>query len=676
VSDKDNWDNPESEIPEDAVSPGTVLPKPARAVPREASRPVEIEPQVRPQDASVEDIRPDAPRTQPDASAPSVDVTDKVATPSSGMRAGPPLSVDPQERSADVAVVARPRLATRLLGLLVAAALGAGALLAYQLWGAKPEVETLAGCLDRTLAELEPKDDQKLRVVLVPLLNELETPQGPLINSALNEFQGDGDPFMQVQTVDCALAGNTDNVLNLASMVHQNSLEVTRRTGADVLVWGEVLPDDQRLDLRINYSTDSQATHFATEDMLMKTNFSVEEATVLSSRIWSVSRVLERMDADVIARGMTVARDALLPISENSQPGLSVLQLGSLYHSLGETEYVLGAESDGTEQLLSAIEHYGSAGILLDRYTFPDKWAQNQNDLGVALMTLGLKGNQDPEIRRAISAFQEAIIETPRSRNPVLWGQLQARLAEALKALGTREANNQMLAAAISAYRLALTVQDRGETPVQWATAQYNLGTALQGLGQRDGDPAILQDAISSYRAALEVRTAEAMPNEFAITQINLGSTLMTVGARNQDIDVVGEAVTAYRAAIGELDQQASAVEWATAQHSLGNALAFVAEQEEDSDKLEEALKAFTLALEAFDRDTDPTRWAVTQNNIGNVLHTLGDRRKDLDTIAAAIAAYEAAVSVLSETAPAYAERVVESLSRAQVLQQTITQNN
>jgi tetratricopeptide (TPR) repeat protein len=562
------------------------------------------------------------------------------------------------------------------LGWIAAAAFGAGALLAYQLWGPKPETETLAACLDRTVAGLAPKDDRSLRVVLAPLLNELENAQGSLVNSALNEFQGEGDPFMQVLTVDCALTGNSSNVLNLASMVHHNSLEMTRRTGADVLVWGEVLPDDQRVDLRINYSTDGQSTQFATDAMLMKIDFSAEEATVLASRIWSVSRALDRLDADVRSRGMTVARDALLPISENSQPGLSVLQLGSLYHTLGETEYVLGSEGEGTDQLLNAVEHFGSAGILLDRYAYPDVWAQNQNKLGVALMTLGVNGNQSTEIGRAISVFQEAIVETPRSRNPVLWGQLQTHLAEALNSLGTREANNQMLVNAISAYRQALTVQDRSETPVQWATAQYNLGTALQGLGQRDGDPEILQDAISAYRAALEVRTAETMPNEFALTQINLGSTLMTVGARNQDADVVGEAVTAYRAAISELDQQESTIEWATAQHSLGNALAFAAEQEEDTGKLEEALQAFTLALEAFDRDTDPTRWAVTQNNIGNVLHTLGDRRKDLDTIAAAIAAYEAAVSVLSETAPAYAERVVESLSRAQVLQQTIIQNN
>lgn len=654
MSDKKKWDNPVSEIPEDAVSPGAISPKPARA----GAKPVQIEPQ--------------EVRSQSNAPIPAVEATEGVDEQPAAAHVEPTFAVGTQDRAISVPVVARPSWGKRLLGFLLALALGAAGVLGYQYWGPKPEIESLAGCLDRTVPGLETANSQRLRVVLVPLLNDLEDPQGRRIQSALNDLQGSDGPLMQVQTVDCPLIGDTDTVLELASMVRENSLEIARKTNADVLIWGEVLRDDERLELRVNYPIDNVGTHFATDDVILKTDFGADQATVFAAKIWSVSKNIDRLDETVLTNGMTATRDALLPISQNSKPELSVRQLGSLYHELGVADFVLGVQSEASEQMESAIEHYRSADILLDRYVFPDDWAQNQNDLGIALTTLGMKDNRNQEIGQAVSAFQDAMVEISRSRNPIMWAQLQGRLAEALNALGTREANNQMLAASISAYQQALKVQSREDFPEQWASSQHNLGAALQGLGQRDGDPAILEDAVSAYRAALEVRTADKLPNDHAITQINLGSTLMTIGARVKNIEVIEQAVTAYRAAIDQLDQQESVIEWATAQHSLGNALAFIAEQEGNTDNLEEALTAFTLALDNFDRETDPTRWAVTQNNIGNVLHTLGERRKDPEAIAAAIAAYEAAVSVLSESAPAYAERVVESLSRAQVLQQTM----
>lgn len=664
MSDKEKWENleakwegPGSDIPEDAVSPGAILPKPARAEPK----PVEIE-QQEIRSPVVEPVQ--SPARTKDAEHPSTE------------NAQEPFAANAQAQSANSPAYSKPKFGRRLLGFCLTAALGAAAVLGYQYWGPKPEVESIAACLERTIPDLAAAVDQKPRVILMPLMNDLENVQGGLVKTAISEFHGSGGPLMQVQTVDCALVGDAGSVLELATKVRENSLEIARKSRADILIWGEVFPDDERIELRINYATDTERSRFATDDISLKTNFGENQAAVFAADIWSTSDPVDRLDEDIVAIGMTAAREALLPISENPKPGLSLQQLGSLYHALGEAEYVLSLQSEDSDQLERSIAHFRSAGELLERYTFPDKWAQTQNDLGIALTTLGMKDNRNKEIGLALSAFQDAIVETPRSRNPLMWAQLHSHLAEALNALGTRDSNNQMLTDSIAAYRRALTVQRRENYPVQWATLQHNLGAALQGLGQRDGNPAILQDAVAAYRAALEVRTTEKLPKDHAITQINLGSTLMTIGARSKETDSVGEAIAAFRAAIDQLDKEKSAIEWATAQHSLGNALALIGERDGNADNLEDALTAFSLALDSFDKETDPTRWAVTQNNIGNVLYTLGESKKDPEAIAAAIVAYEAAVSILSESAPAYAERVVESLSRAQVLQQTMAQSN
>lgn len=681
MSDKEKWENPASDIPEDAVSPGVILPKPARAnagapevrsseiraaevgVP-EAGVPEVGAPEVR---SLANDLLPTTGKNEGGARKPlTVDATETLET----------FAVDARDRLADTPIIAKPKLGRRILGFCVAAAIGAAAVLGYQFFGPKPEVESFAACVDRSVPNLQAVDGQKLNVILLPLINDAENIQSGLVQSALEGFEGAGGPLMQVQTVDCALVGNAGSMLELASVASENGIEIARRTGADVLIWGEMLPDDQRLELRVNYPVDSGRAHFATDQLALKTNFGADQKTVFAAKIWSASTVVDGLDADIMSNGMEAALEALLPISVNPKPDLSLQQLGNLYHALGDAEYVLGLQTEESDRLESAIDHYRSAAEMFERYRFPDDWARNQNDLGVALTTLGKKDNRNQEIGLAITALQDAIVEIPRSRAPLMWAQLQGHLAEALNALGTREANNQMLADSVSAYRLALTVHDRENYPIQWATTQHNLGAALQALGQRGGDAAILESAVVAYREALEVRTTENLPTDHAITQINLGSTLMSMGARAKNTELVEEAILAYRAAIEQLDKENSVIEWATAQHSLGNALALIAEQEENTENLDAALMAFSLALESFDRETDPTRWAVTQNNIGNVLHTMGDRRKDPEAIIAAIAAYEAAVSVLSETAPAYAERVVESLSQAQVLQQKIAQSN
>lgn len=633
MSDKKRPDYPADEVPEDAVSPGALSLGPASG--RRGQRVSRA--------------------TQPgtDQNAPHLN------------RTGDRFEQAPAGRRANWGV--------RILGFIVAAGLGAAGVLAFQQWWPRPAVETAQDCLDRTLPELGNADRERLQVILVPLFNDPANSQRALVRSALEDFQQTNAPLMQLQMLECGIAPEGNGVLRQLANTRALSRDILRRTGADVLVWGEVAADEQRLDLLTTYPVGIDRALYAIDEIALPTDFDADYAALLAAKVWLASDVTARLDTELIATGMQNTVDLLSPL-EDAATAWSPQQQGNLYNSLAGAGFLLGLQANDTQRMETALDHFRRAGERFGRYNSPDDWVRTRIDMGVALSTFGKLTNRLQEIDLAIDAFRAAISETPRSRDPEKWAMIQSNLGEALNALGARDGNMQLLADSVSAYREVLKEQDRARFPQQWAAVQHNLGAALQSLGQRDNDPAILKAAAQAYRAALEVRTAEDQPNAHAVTQINLGATLMALGTRLRSIETLQQAVAAFRAALGQLQRDTSPVEWGTAQHSLGNALVAIGEQEEGTENLNMALIAFRSALDEFDRAKDPTRWAVTQNNIGNVLHILGDREQDAEVLTEAVAAYEAALEILSESAPAYAESVVQSLARVQTLQQSISQ--
>tara|TARA_R110002096_G_scaffold147007_2_gene306250 strand:- start:18501 stop:20399 length:1899 start_codon:yes stop_codon:yes gene_type:complete len=630
VSDKKRTDYPEDGVPEDAVSPGALSPKPARwrpghAAPKEADR--------------------DAP---------------------SSARASDHIQPAPAKR--------RPNWGLRIIGFLVAAGLGAAGVLAYQQWGPKPVRETAQACLDRTLPDLIDTESRQLQVILAPLFNDVENSQRARISAALEDFQGTDEPLMQLQMLDCSIAPDGAGMLQQLAKTRALSRDILRTTGADVLVWGEVSPDAQRLDLLTTYPVGADRGLFDIDQISLPADFDADHAALLAAKVWLSSDVTAKLDTELIAAGMQNTVDRLSPLTENAAASWSEQQQGTLYHSVAGAGFLLGLQANDPQRMESALDNFRTASETFGRYNLSDDWVRVQNEMGVARSTFGKLTNRFQEIGLAIDAFKAAISETPRSRYPEKWSMIQSNLAEALNALGARESDSQLLADSVTAYREVLKEQSPERFPQQWSAVQHNLGAALQSLGQKDNDPAILKASTVAYQAALEVRTAEDQPKAHAVTQINLGATLMALGTRLRSVETLREAAAAFNAAISQLERDTSPVEWGTAQHSLGNALVAIGEQEEGTESLKLALIAFRSALDEFDRAKDPTRWAVTQNNLGNVLHMLGDREQDAAVLAEAVVAYEAALGVLSESAPAYAESVVQSLARVQALQQSLNQ--
>ncbi|MEZ2270515.1 MAG: CHAT domain-containing protein, partial [Microcoleus sp.] len=202
--------------------------------------------------------------------------------------------------------------------------------------------------------------------------------------------------------------------------------------------------------------------------------------------------------------------------------------------------------SNRAENIDSAIKCYQLALEVRTRENFPEKWAETQNNLGLAYSDK-ITSNRAENIDSAIKCYQLALVVYTREDFPEKWAMTQNNLAVAYnkKITGNRAEN---IDTAIKCYQLALAVYTREDFPEKWADTQNNLATAYWSkiTGNRAEN---IDSAVACFQLALEVRTRENFPEKWAMTQSNLGlaySDKITVN-RAENID---EAIRCFRLAL------------------------------------------------------------------------------------------------------------------------------
>ncbi|CAD0220085.1 MULTISPECIES: CHAT domain-containing protein [Planktothrix] len=312
-------------------------------------------------------------------------------------------------------------------------------------------------------------------------------------------------------------------------------------------------------------------------------------------------------------------------------------RLGNLYQ-----EYPQGARASNLEQ---AIAFYTTALSVYTRDTFPENWAQTQNNLGVAYSNR-IRGEKAENIESAI-AFYTAVLEIlTRTSFPQEWAMTQNNLGEAYRnRIRGEKAEN--IEYAIAFYTAALEVYTREAFPEQWAMTQNNLGEAY--CQRIRGDKAEnIESAIASCTAALEVYTRDAFPKNWAITQNNLGLAYYS-RIRGEKAQNIESAIASYTAALEVRTRDAFPQDWAGTQNNLANAYRNRIRGEK-AENIESAIASCTAALEVYTRDAFPQQWAITQNNLGLAYgnRIRGEKGQNIES---AIAFYTAALEVLTREA-------------------------
>jgi len=156
------------------------------------------------------------------------------------------------------------------------------------------------------------------------------------------------------------------------------------------------------------------------------------------------------------------------------------------------------------------------------RDSFPEQWANTQNNLGNAYQPR-IRGERADNLELAIVAYNLSLEVYTRDSFPEDWARTQNNLGNAYKnRIRGEKADNLELATV--AYNLSLEVYTRDSFPYEWATTQNNLGEAYSYRirGERTDN---LELAIAAYNLSLEVWTSTAYPIYCLVAGRNLGNT-------------------------------------------------------------------------------------------------------------------------------------------------------
>jgi tetratricopeptide (TPR) repeat protein len=185
-------------------------------------------------------------------------------------------------------------------------------------------------------------------------------------------------------------------------------------------------------------------------------------------------------------------------------------------------------QEEGTGSLAKAILAYRQALMEFTRERVPDRWAQTQLNLGLALTVIAEHDAGTGRLEEAVAAFHEVLEVWKREDHPTEWENAQVGLAEALNGLGLRGGGAEKFAEAAGAYHKALTALTLERDRLEWATTQYFLGVTLERHakldfeGERLLDATRLKDAIVAFRVALQESPKDPLPIWHAIAQRKL----------------------------------------------------------------------------------------------------------------------------------------------------------
>lgn len=296
-------------------------------------------------------------------------------------------------------------------------------------------------------------------------------------------------------------------------------------------------------------------------------------------------------------------------------------------------EFPLGSKASNIE---IAIACYQIVLRVYTRETFPQDWAQTQNNLGRAYYDR-IVGDRAENIENAINVYQAALQVRTYEDFPLDWAMTQNNLGNAYRErISANKSNN--IEEAIKAYKAALRVYTYKAFPKYWATTQNNLGNAY---GDRiNGNKADnIEDAIKVYKAALQVRTCYDFPQDWAMTQNNLG-TAYSNRIKGDKADNIENAISSFQAVLQVRNCETLPQDWAQTQNNLGIAY-YKRIKGEKSQNIEKAIDCFNFALKVRTREAFPQNHVETLDNLGMVYQNEGRFNSAYNTYESAIATVE-----------------------------------
>jgi tetratricopeptide (TPR) repeat protein len=244
-----------------------------------------------------------------------------------------------------------------------------------------------------------------------------------------------------------------------------------------------------------------------------------------------------------------------------------------------------------------AITGYALADSVFTQQQFPEYWATNKINLGIAYF-YRKKGDLIQNLDMAIASYNEALQVRTRDKFPEEWAKLHINLGNAYLYYYIRESNVETLKVAINFLSDALQVYTRNCHPEEWMITQNNLGTVY--LKMED-----IEKAIAAFNASLEISSPHKFSQDWAGAKVNLGLAYHKQGR-------IAEAIAVFEESLEVYTKWQLPHNWAMVQHNMGRTY-------RELNQIDNAIECFYSALQIYTPTKFPEECLITGRNLGDI---------------------------------------------------------
>lgn len=346
---------------------------------------------------------------------------------------------------------------------------------------------------------------------------------------------------------------------------------------ADILLWGEVLPENKGIRIRFLCATadaDTQPGSIGLGDTL---------------------DLAEDYDAEMTVLIYAVVLAAIGPRKSNPQRD----ELAELL-------------SRPTDKLNTYVDQpptsVGEAGL-----------ASVMTAVGNVLASMWRLNAEPALLDRSIQAYKLALTQNYDKDNPLNWALTQNQCAAALQAKATRDKDPEPLKEAAEAYLSVATALGAHLHVNDWALAQSHMGDVYIKLANFGDAVQNLQKAGEAYQQALKVFTRQTMPGPWSELMNQLGIALMRMGENVSGERVLDQSAACFRKSLEVRRREIAPLLWAQTANNLGAVTFTLYRRKESMASLRESAACFKGALEVYGHYGHNDKAVVAQRNLDRI---------------------------------------------------------
>ncbi|MDA1090455.1 MAG: hypothetical protein O3A85_09115 [Proteobacteria bacterium] len=396
------------------------------------------------------------------------------------------------------------------------------------------------------------------QILLSPLAND----NGGKITKRLGKLLT-GIPGVEVFSLKkiLKLSDGPEDLLSKLIAAAEDGRAWMKEEGADILVWGEVAKDGERLTLRllpapgVGPGGDMESSGIG-ETLEVPTNFGADMEPLVAAVALATFGPIFKGVRQRLGETLGAYLEQVAHLADSLPVGITDPQEVSIFNSIGNAYVAYSHLGGGVTQLEHAAKAYKKAEAKVSKDGQPLAWASIQNHLAAVLQAQGQMKKDPGPLRSAALVYSNVASTLSAQTHANEWCSAQVHLGRVLYILAGVEGKPEYLHTAISAYEAALRVCDQVSAPTRWAEVTNQYGVVLLAMGEEIGGAQALEKAVAKFRDAIKVHKRETSPVLWAQTANNLGAACFALAKRNSQNALLREASDCFAGATEIYRQQ------------------------------------------------------------------------------------------------------------------------